>query len=75
MAKNDFDAPSAIKKVEEANEGVNFDKKLLESVERSIPIQKKIKSLIWSATRVKLLFFLIAVIFLLGSNFLIGFVQ
>ena len=72
---NDFDAPSAIKAVADANDGVAFDAKLQASIIRSTHVQKEIKKLIWDTAREKFLWFLFALVALLASNFLIGLAQ
>lgn len=75
MAKQDFDVQGAIKAVEEANDGVKFHEKICTAIDKSSDIQAKIKHLIWGTVKEKFLFFLITLLLLLGSNFLIGLAQ
>jgi len=54
MVKNDFDAPGAIKKVEDANEGVNFDNKVKEAICRSTYVRDEIKAVVWILLKEKI---------------------
>lgn len=54
MAKTDFDAPGAIKKVEDDNAGVNFDNKVKEAVRRSTDVQSEIKCVVWALIKEKI---------------------
>lgn len=55
MAKNDFDAPGAIKRVEDDNAGVNFDNKVKEAVCRSTYVQDEVKKVVWALLKEKIL--------------------
>ncbi|MEK7647429.1 MAG: hypothetical protein AAB384_00130 [Patescibacteria group bacterium] len=55
MAKGDFDAPGELKRIEDANEGVNFDKKVGESVRRSTDVQTQIKAVVWCLLKEKII--------------------
>jgi len=52
--KNDLDLAGALKKVEDANEGVNFDNKVKESICRSIYVRDEIKMVVWILLKEKI---------------------
>ena len=54
MAKDAFDTQGAIEAVGKANEGINFDNKVQESVRRSTDVQKEIKGVVWTLFKEKI---------------------
>ena len=54
MAKDPFDTQGAIEAVGKANEGINFDNKVQESVRRSTDVQKEIKGVVWTLFKEKI---------------------
>jgi hypothetical protein len=49
-----LDLAGALKKVEDANEGVNFDNKVKESICRSIYVRDEIKMVVWILLKEKI---------------------
>jgi len=53
--ENDFDVAGAIKKVEQDNDGINFDNKVKESIRRSVDVHAEIKCVVWSLLKEKVI--------------------
>lgn len=70
MAKGDFDAPSELKRIEDANEGVNFDKKVEESLRRSVDVQSQIKCILWALLKEKIVWVILGAFSFVGFELL-----
>lgn len=66
---------SALEDFQKEYIGEKFYEKICIAIDKSVPTQNKIKSLIWSAIKEKFLWFIGALIVLLGSNFIISFIR
>lgn len=76
--KNDFDAASHIKRVDELEafkkeyEGKAFEDKVLKSIQDSKPISKEISSIIWETIKSKIIWIIATCLVLIATNFIIS---